>query len=445
MVTGALHTKEWRWVSVSCLGTLLALLPFVLTLRGSGHTRSQQKQPDEVHQLWSAVIDPDLRAKVQTTDQAQTLGAVLMVPLHAAFHRRDEAWIQSFAAQFSQFASDPSTLPSAPSAELSRLYYLYVASRFMVLAKESGRQDLIPRGLPELLYSEVQANWRTKPAWQWDRQPFPGGARERVLWKLDHRKVGKSYYRVILDEDLYNFAIAADLKAFGGTAAQQEAWNPLLEDVLSVVRRVFTQEVVQQPGGGWLFQPGVWTDHPEYLYAGNKEPRPGLKPAPVRGIGEDSSHSLRLPLWLTSFMQAYPVNSEEYHFYQNLLKGLEEQFYNKVLVQPTAGLPCFLTNNFMDGSNGVYRWNYGSFGKDNGYGPYQTSGAFLLGWAAFLNTDRIRAVYREVAAQFPWSRQCNELYLGPHPASGPFPASAFDANSSSMRLRHLNVELAATL
>jgi hypothetical protein len=445
MLIDSAYTKHRKRAFKLFMLPLMGLLAIVLTVpQSKSALPSRQKQSDEMQQAWTSFIDSGLKQPI-TAAQAQNVGVIWMVPLHAAFHRKDEAWIQSFAAQFSRFASDPSTLPTGTSVELSRMYYLYVASQFIVLAKENGRQDLVPPGLPELLYSEVQTEWRVRPAWQFGGKPFPGGARERVLWKLDHRKAEKSYYRAMIDEDLYNFAIAADLKAYGGTDTQRAAWDPLLNDVLSVVKRVFTQEVVQLPDGGWLFQPGVYSDHPEYQYVGNSAARPGLKPAPVRNIAEDTSHSLRFPLWLTSFMKAYPANSQDYLYYERLREGLERQFYAKVLVQPTAEHPCFLTTNFMDGSNGVYRWNYESFGKDNGYGPYQASGAFLLGWWAFLDTDRIRGVYREAAGQFPWPRQCVELYVGPHPASGPFPPSSLDPESSSMRLRHFLVVLAATL
>ncbi len=442
MTSKLFRTSKSKVPGKPCLAAaMLILCPVLNAQEPKAEAESRVQRVDDVHRLWSIVIEPMLRQTVGA-GQAENVGVTLMVPLHAAFRRRDEAWERAFSEHFARLAASPGTLPEA---ELSRLYYLYVASRFLVLAKNNGHEDLVPPALPGLLFSEVQTVWRNKPAWQWGRQPFPGGARERVNWKLENRRVEKSYYRAIIDEDLYNFAIAADLKAYGGTPAQQQAWNPVLNDVLSTVRRVFSQEVIYQPGGGWLFQPGVWTDHPEYQYVGNREARRGIKPAPVRGIAEDTSHSLRFPLWLTSFMQAYPTNSEEYRFYENLRRGLENQFFNKVLVQPTADHPCYLTNNFMDGSNGVYRWNYGSFGKENGYGPHQTSGAFLLGWWIFLGTDRVRAVYREAAAEFPWPKQCVELNLGPTPPSGSRPASVFEPESPSNRLWHLITQLASDL
>jgi hypothetical protein len=121
---------------------------------------------------------------------------------------------------------------------------------------------------------------------------------------------------------------------------------------------------------------------------------------------------------------------------------LEEQLFNKVLVRPSKDFPCYRMNNFMDGSNGVYRWSYPGLGQGSGYGPYGLSASLLVGWWALLDTDRMRDVYRDLAATFPWPKQCIEVYLGPTLANGKeHPASAFDLGSPAMRLWHLDVLL----
>jgi hypothetical protein len=398
-------------------------------------------RPDEIHQRWSAAIDPMLRRTIQSSNEAYTDGQELIVPLHAAFRLRDEAWERSFADHFSRVTSNPAVLPADV---LSRLEYLYLASEFLVLAKQSGREDLIPSGLPDLLFAEVRNFWQVAPASQWGRKPFQGGIRERILWKLKNHKVEKSYYRAVIDHDLFLLAIAADLRAFGGIQAQTQVWSSTLDDVLSVAFKVFSQEGVSQPDGGWLFQPGVWTDHPEYQYVGNAVAQAGMQAAPLRGIAEDSSHSMRFAAWLTSFMLAYAPGSEEYLFYSHLRDGLEKQFFDKVLVRPSTDQPCYLLNNFMDGSNGVYRWNYASLGNGVGYGANQLSSSLLLGWWSLLGTQRTRDLYADLARQFPWPKECIDLYLGPTPTHS-HPASAFDPQSPSMRLWHVVVQLASEL
>lgn len=424
----------------------IGLILFVAVLgQAAASQTSRPPSParaDDLQQLWSAVVDPVLRQDVTGGEQAETFGTIMMVPLHAAFKLRNTQWMHSFADHFSRLAA--TNFSSLPSEELGRFEYLYVASEFMVLARESGQQDLIPRTLPGLTFTEIWRYWTQKPAWQWGRQPFPGGARERTMWKLNTQQVQKSYYRAIIDSDLFVFAIAGDLKAYIHEPGEIKNWSGTLDDILSIAHRTFSQEVVSQPGGGWLFQPGVWRDHPEYQYAGNPEIRSDMKPIPVRDISADSSHSLRYPLWLTSLMQAYPPNSENYRYYEGLRSGLEKQLFNKVLVRPSDNFPCYRMNNFMNGSNGVYRWNYASVGEGSGFGPYGLSSSILIGWWVFLDTDRIRAVYHDLVATFPWPKQCIEVYLGPTTPKG-HPASAFDPDSSSMRLWLLSVKLASQL
>jgi len=396
-------------------------------------------QRDEAHQLWSTIVEPILLQSIKSGEQGQNFGTTMMVPLQAAFRLRDVQWEQDFADHFSRMVAN---FASLPDEDLGRLQYLYVASQFMVLAKHNGQLSLIPRTLPGTLYTDLWKVWTHKPAWQFEGAgpAFPGGVRERVLWRLDHRRVAKSYFRSINDVDLFVFAIAADLKGFITAPAEVKEWSPTLDDILNIAHRTFAQEGVAQPDGGWLFQPGVWTDHPEYQYAGNREIRPGMKPVPVAGMSQDSSHSLRFPLWLTSLMQAYPPGSEDYRFYQGLRSSLERQFFNKVLVRPSADFPCYRMNNFMSGINGVYRWSYPGLGQGSGYGPYGLSSSLLVGWWVFLDTDRIREVYRDVAAGFPWPKECVEVYLGPTLPNG-HPASAYEPASSSMRLWHLEVLL----
>jgi hypothetical protein len=420
---------------------MVSLLALPVQVPGTPLPVRQEIQPDQIHQLWSAAIDPMLGGKLQSSEQAYTEGQELLVPLHAAFVLRDDAWERGFSEHFSRLVADPSVLPRVV---LSRLEYLYLASEFLALAKLSGRQDLVPPGLVDLVFSEVRSAWQVAPAWQWGRKPFPGGIRKRILWKLNTREPDKKYYRAIVDDDLFLLAIAADLKVFAGTPGETQAGNATLDDILATAFRMFSQEGAFQPGGGWLFQPGVWADHPEYQYAGNAAAEPGIRPAPVPGIAADTSHSMRFAAWLTSLMLAYTPGSDDYRFYASLREGLEKQFFEKVLIPPTAARPCYLLNNFMDGSNGVYRWNYESVGNGEGYGPSQLSGSVLLGWWSLLDTQRLRDFYANLASQFPWADQCLEFYLGPT-SSIPRIAGENELTSPVLRLWYTSVLLGSRL
>jgi hypothetical protein len=364
-----------------------------------------------------------------------------MVPLHAAFERSDSAWEHDFADHFQTMMKSTS---SVTDVTLSRLQYLYLGSEFIILAQKSGHPELIPPGMPDFLFSQIRSVWEDQPSAAYEHAPFHG-MRERVLWKLNTHRVTKSYSRAILDDECFLFGIAADLRTYGGTSQQQSSWRSTINDMLEVVDRIFRQEITPTSYGGWLLQPGVWADHPDFKYAGNYRAEPGIQPAPVADIAWDSSHFLRFPLWLTSYMNAYTRGSPEYDFYRDLRQGLNQQFFSRVVVEPTSSVPCYRLNNFMDGRNGVYRWGYGELGPNNGYGPFQASGSLMLGWWAFLGTDQSEKLYRNIADEYPWSKECLELILGPGTGGRQYTAGELSPNHPAFTFRYLITRLASEL
>ena len=175
---------------------------------------------------------------------------------------------------------------------------------------------------------------------------------------------------------------------------------------------MFDQEVSPTDVGGLVLQPGAWTDHPDYEYAGHTEMVPGMPRSPVSGIAPDSSHSHRLPLFLSSLAEG-GRNSGEEMLYRALKAGLAEQFLAKVAVPPSESFGAVRLTNFMDGHNGVYRWGYQTIGEGSGYGPYELSGTFNLGWWAFLGDTRVRDLYVTQVSKFPLPEAVIDTYLGP--------------------------------
>ena len=92
---------------------------------------------------------------------------------------------------------------------------------------------------------------------------------------------------------------------------------------------------------------------------------------------------------------------------------LSAQFFEKVIVPPSDEFPNYRTNNFMDGYNGIYRYNYPTHGLGQGYGPYELSGTMLLGWWSFLPDQSIRDVYCFITSRYPFNEQEIATYLGP--------------------------------
>ena len=230
-------------------------------------------------------------------------------------------WQQAFAEHFTCFLNAVKLNEKALTENrLNRLQYLYLASRYIVMAEKNGKSNLVPADLINFLFNEIYRLWNMEPAWQWAREPFEGGIRERIAWKLenDDTKLARSYYRAIIDEELFLFAIAADLRAYERLTDFKHHHSATIDEVLHVAKTVFLKKVIPQDGGGWLFQPGVWSDHPDYAYAGNLIKHAEMQTKPVPGIAQDSSHSHRFPLWLTSFSDACRDVPPDKEFYLTL-------------------------------------------------------------------------------------------------------------------------------
>jgi hypothetical protein len=363
-------------------------------------------------QLWDLRVRPYLRLELWREELAYDAGQVLQVPLHAAFSLGKTEWIEQFSRHFREFMVHGGRVPRAKSP-LNQLQYLYLASRFIALACQTGRVDLIPPGLVNRVGGRLNRLWFRQPAWMWDRAAFHGGIAERVRWKLSHRKVRRSYYRAVVDQELYPMAIAADLWQGRRLAGLPLRAAAAVKDALDLSRLVFQQRVVPVPGGGWLMQPGVWADHPDAAFAGTTSWSRSAAPKRRARVAEDSSHSHRYPLWLTSLLEAYPADSAERRFYSRLRAGLADQLYGRVLLAPDAGFSSYRTTNYMDGGNGWYRRGYRTLAAGDGYGPFELSGTFLLGWWGFLEDPRVCQAYREQAARFPLPTSVVLTYIGP--------------------------------
>ena len=360
--------------------------------------------------LFDAVVEPYLADPLWTARDAYDAAHYLLVLLHAAYEADEEHWQELFAEHFNAFGKHL-TLGAADLAEnrLARLQYLYLASEFAVLAWRTGRPEHVHPALIPFLTEETQRLWLEEPAWQWDREPF-GNMRKRVNWRLANHDVEYSYYRAIIDEEHFLFVLAANLV----TVAKLSDTEPpaAAEDALSFADLIYSAEIEDTPEGGWLFQPGVWTDHRDFRYAGT-ETFPPRGPAPVEGIAMDTSHAHRFAYWLRALAAAHRPQSDAAAHYRDLLARLDNQFHRAASVPPAGGTAYWRTNNFLDGRNGVYRWDYPTQ-PDTGYAPYELSGTVSLGWWSALPSARTARMYRHMAGRFPLTLAEIETYVGPN-------------------------------
>lgn len=286
-----------------------------------------------IEALWNDTVALHLQDKLWLEQNIYDAGHYLMVPLHAAFILDNSEWQQQFANQFAYFMDNKDNIVEG---RLDQLHYYYLISRFIVQANKSGQSEIIPEGLPDYLYNRIINIWHHEPAWQWDQSDFPN-MKERLVWKLNTLEPDKSYYRAIIDEELFTFAIAADLSHYYQDKDIDKCSR--LAEILDISYQVFTHEVISTENGGWLYQPGVWSQHPDYAYVGNTQKAPKIPPKTIDNIAMDTSHSHRFPLWLKSLAEAYSTGSNERDYYNQLREGLTTQFTEKALVAPSDEIP----------------------------------------------------------------------------------------------------------
>jgi len=363
---------------------------------------------------WERIVTPYLEDTLWTENFAYDAGHFLQVPLHAAFALGRRDWQQAFGDHFQSFIDAG---PPRIDNPLYRFQYLYLASRFLVLAQSHRRIDLIPEGLPAELFREVQRAWEIEPARHWSHDPERQGLvmRDLLDWKLRVRDVEPGYLRAFRDEELFLLVVAADLEKFRRSSQEPTGLDEnVLADVLETSDRLFSQELSRlDDGPGWLLQAGVWSSHPDYRYAGHGRLEPNLDPAPIEGLSMDSAHRHRLPLWLISLAGAHDAGTSGRTHYLGLWRQLETHFMETILVSPGQGFPGYRLVNFMDGRNGVYRYGYQTLGAAQGYGPYGRSGKLRLGWWRFLPGRPPYRLYRDLCAEHPLPEPVATLYTGP--------------------------------
>jgi hypothetical protein len=364
-------------------------------------------QPSEkVQKLWAQTVTPLLEQPLWLVRDAYDTTHALMIPMHAAFALDEEQWQTELAAFFLRLEQAPIEAAYVGlENEENRLQFMYLVSQYLVLQKEHSLP--VPERLLTATLNAFETIWMN-PAWQWPvcgTEEFPT-MEERIRWRLDTPEVPKSFCRVIIDSEGFVLSVAADLSYLYADAAPETVKN-----ALSLFVRAMEQEIVWLDDTHMLVQPGGWRDHPDYLYAGWAEKAPELEPNPVADIAVDTSHSHRWPLWLLSLERAVADNQTAWA--RRLRSGFASQFANQVLLAPNDDFPNYRTTNYMDGRNGLYRYKYKTQAEKLGFGAYELSGTFLLGWWSLLSDATVTEAYCFIADSFPMDEQEVTLYLGP--------------------------------
>jgi hypothetical protein len=388
-----------------------------IMLAGCGNVPTQPQSVSRTHLaptrdtlsvLWETYVGSQLAGAPWTAGEAYDAGHQLMVPVHAAFvlHRGD--WQHQFSDMLGRALREGlRQAPTNVETIRSRLMFLHVASRFVVLAQQTD-PSLIPDGLVDEMYRQLDTLWyRGGPAKV--EQLAGQGIRDHLLRVLA-RQARKQSPIPVGDYERMLIAIAGDLRHVERLSGQRARLASTVDDILALGLRVHRELITMLPQGGWVFQAGARSALPEYAYAGQPAIVAGMPEKRVPDIAEDASHSHRTPVWVMSLAGAYAPGTPERDYYEKLAHGLSDQFFRSVLVHPTPDQPFYRVTNFMDGRNGIYRQE----AKDGWrmYGPYQLSGSLDLGWWAFLPSPCTVPVFRDMAASFPRSTGALETYNG---------------------------------
>lgn len=361
--------------------------------------------------LWREIIKPYLQSPLWNSENYDDAESMLMVPLHAAFKLNRKNWQKDFYNQFTAYYPERAKL--IPNTSPAKYGYLYMISRFMVLAARSKQPELVSQELVRHLVEEIRAAWVEDSIGMWTQGTF-AGIKDRLIWRLNEPSVTTGYYKALVDVEFYLFAIAADL-------LQLQKFMPLnlssddtamLDEMMSYCKEVLTSQIVHTNIGGWLLQPGAWKDHNDFAFAGSEVFEPKIFPKLREDVSWDSSHFHRMSLWLKSYEERYDRKSADAVYYRTLRQSLAKQFHGAVLTKPSKSFPFYRTKNFMNGGNGVYRYQYYTAQDDDGFGPYELSVTLLACWATFLESGKEERVFKHIARSYPFPKYTRRTYVG---------------------------------
>ncbi len=155
------------------------------------------------------------------------------------------------------------------------------------------------------------------------------------------------------------------------------------------------------------FDPGTWTLHPDFIYAGTESPEfPVLPSGSNSNVSWDFSHGARIA-WMALTFQQSPSLAGDTADWSRFTTAFAHQLGRRTLDDGGA-VPLF--RNFIDGRNGWYRVNPIA---GTGVAPYGLSRAYLsMPWARLaLRDEKLEAATNVLwrALALPTQAQCSSL------------------------------------
>lgn len=129
------------------------LLTYLASKYGSDTLASSNPLPN----LWNRTVARELNLNAWEGKFAESAQYTLMLPMHIAFKYRWRSEMNQFHRHFDRFQQ--AGISKIGGWHLTRLHYLYFATRYLVLASTAGEKDRIPPGLVASIESEMRSIW----------------------------------------------------------------------------------------------------------------------------------------------------------------------------------------------------------------------------------------------------------------------------------------------
>lgn len=405
---------------LSSLKTSCAVLCFSFFLSACGGSSSAPTTPEPpapppppapapdpaivaVETLWPDTVTPYLAEPLWLNENMYDAGLALMLPLEYAFQTSDNTALKAeFHDFFQRYLAEYQA--NAENNLLSRHQFHYVLARYLKFSLNDWGE--VQQTLYDNLLTDFEFDWFLEETSQIGYEGTRDNIMEQKLAGIG--QTTPKFRRTTIDVEFYAFSIAGELAQIQ-RAQQQEVTVPV-QTMLDLAFLNFQQEV-SYTASGWLYQPGQWDDHQDYIYAGHNTLSPDLTPLPVPGIATDSSHSHRMPLWLISIQQGFDASSNQYEYFAELREGFESQFMEVVFQPSSDDFAAPRMTNYMDGENGIYRFRFHDIPSLKlGYEPHNLSGTLLTGYYPFMYNAALQEEYRNLS--FPLDDDIQNLYLG---------------------------------
>lgn len=358
--------------------------------------------------LWKTTVSKYITGDLWDDINSYDAGHTLLIPMFYAFTTEDENKMEEFHNLFERYSIYLSNNNYTYNYwDLNHMQFNFLASNYINLCSKYNCTDRIKEPLLNYLYDEAFYYCLLKR----EKYNIEDNPNYNALTAIERDfELGKP----IADLYQYHLMIIFNLKEYSNTNnyyLSEERENVVTES-LNLINRIYQEGVTFIDGDKWLISVGSFDEYADYAYMHYDSIEENMEPSKQENTTWDTSHFARVPVFLQIIKKANQDDKEKVEYYNRLIKGLKEQFLENVLIEPDEENPYYRTTNYMDGRNGLYRYNY-TTQKDTAYLPYQLSGTITLGWWCFLGED-MNLTYKKIYKTFPLGEKALETYVGPN-------------------------------